>query len=277
MTTTGLTQFTISEVTPAYWQVSFSNPPINLQDPDTLLELQELISMIETDDALRVVVLESADPDFFINHYDVSRAAETPVAPGPTGLPTFIDTTVRLATTSVVTIAKIRGRNRGGGSEAALALDLRFASREKAVFGQPEVGAGMFPGGGALERLPLLVGRARALEIILGSDDFDAETAALYGWINRALPDEELDDFVDTLARRIASFDRAALAEAKRLVNRRTLPRAEDLIETQDSFLAAFSWPSLQERGARLRRRAAEVGREFELRFGHYLADLGDQ
>jgi enoyl-CoA hydratase/carnithine racemase len=277
MTTTGLTQFTISEVTPAYWQVSFSNPPINLQDPDTLLELQELVSMIETNDALRVVVLESADPDFFINHYDVSRAAETPVAPGPTGLPTFIDTTVRLATTSVVTIAKIRGRNRGGGSEAALALDLRFASREKAVFGQPEVGAGMFPGGGALERLPLLVGRARALEIILGSDDFDAETAALYGWINRALPDEELDDFVDTLARRIASFDRAALSEAKRLVNRRTLPRAEDLIETQDSFLAAFSWPSLQERGARLRRRAAEVGREFELRFGHYLADLGDQ
>jgi enoyl-CoA hydratase/carnithine racemase len=277
MTRTGLTQFTISEVTPAYWQVSFSNPPINLQDPDTLLELQELVSMIETNDALRVVVLESADPDFFINHYDVSRAAETPVAPGPTGLPTFIDTTVRLATTSVVTIAKIRGRNRGGGSEAALALDLRFASREKAVFGQPEVGAGMFPGGGALERLPLLVGRARALEIILGSDDFDAETAALYGWINRALPDEELDDFVDTLARRIASFDRAALSEAKRLVNRRTLPRAEDLIETQDSFLAAFSWPSLQERGAQLRRRAAEVGREFELRFGHYLADLGDQ
>jgi enoyl-CoA hydratase/carnithine racemase len=184
---------------------------------------------------------------------------------------------VRLATTPVVTIAKIRGRNRGGGSEAALAFDLRFASREKAVFGQPEVGAGMFPGGGALERLPLLVGRARALEIILGSDDFDADTAAQYGWINRALPDDELDDFVETLARRIASFDKAALAEAKRLVNRRALPRAEDLIETQESFLAAFSWPSLRERGARLRRRAAEVGPDFELRFGHYLVDLGDQ
>ena len=275
--TTELTQFTISEVLPAYWQVSFSNPPINLQDPDTILELQELVGMFESDDALRVVVLESADPNFFINHYDVSRAAETPVAPGPTGLPTFIDATMRLATTSVVTIAKIRGRNRGGGAEAALAFDLRFASREKAVFGQPEVGAGMFPGGGALERLPLLVGRARALEIILGSDDFDADTAALYGWINRALPDDELDGFVDTLARRIASFDKAALAEAKRLVNRRTLPQAGDLIETQESFLAAFAWPSLQERGARLRRRAAEVGLEFELRFGHYLVDLGDQ
>jgi enoyl-CoA hydratase/carnithine racemase len=274
---TELTQFTINEVTPAYWRVSFLNPPINLQDPDTILELQELVGRFESDEALRVAVLESADPDFFINHYDVSRAAETPVAPGPTGFPTFVDTTVRLATTSVVTIAKIRGRNRGGGAEAALAFDLRFASREKAVFGQPEVGAGMFPGGGALERLPLLVGRARALEIILGSDDFDAETAAQYGWINRALPDDELDEFVDTFARRIASFDKAALVEAKRLVNRRTLPRTEDLIETQESFLGAFSWPSLQERGARLRRRAAEIGPEFERRFGHYLVDLGDQ
>jgi len=275
--TSQLSQFTINEVTPAYWHVSFSNPPINLQDPDTILELQELVRLFETDDDLRVVVLESADPDFFINHYDVSRAAETPVEPGPTGLPTFIDTTVRLATTPVVTIAKIRGRNRGGGSEAALACDLRFASREKAVFGQPEVGAGMFPGGGALERLPLLVGRARALEIILASDDFDADTAAQYGWINRALPDDKLDDFVDTLARRISSFDKPAIAEAKRLVNRRTLPPAEDLVETQDRFLAAFTWPTLRERGAKLRRRAAEVGPDFELRFGHYLVDLGGQ
>src|ERR1700677_1625072 len=194
--TNELTQFAIAEVAPGYWRVAFSNPPVNLEDPDTILELQELVGRMETDDALRVVVLESADPNFFINHYDVSRPAETPVAPGPTGLPTFIDTTARLATTSVVTIAKIRGRNRGGGAEAALAFDLGFASRERAVFGQPEVGAGMFPGGGALERLPLLVGRARALEIILGSDDFDAETAAQYGWINRAIPNDTLDNVV---------------------------------------------------------------------------------
>jgi enoyl-CoA hydratase/carnithine racemase len=274
--TSSQTQFAITELTPAYWRVIFNNPPINLEDPDTLLELQELVGMMESDEALRVVVLESAHPDFFINHYDVSRAAETPVTPGPTGLPTWPDTAMRLATTSVVTISKIRGRNRGGGSEVALACDLRFASREKAIFGQPEVGAGMFPGGGALERLPLLAGRARALEIILGSDDFDADTAAQYGWINRALPDDDLDNFVDTLARRIASFDKRALAEAKRLVNRRTLPHTEDLVETQDAFLTAFSWPTLRERGARLRRRAVEVGPEFELRFGHYLADLGE-
>jgi enoyl-CoA hydratase/carnithine racemase len=173
-----LTQFTVTNAAPGYWRVTFWNPPINLEDPDIILELQELVGRMETDDELRVVVLESADPDFFINHCDLSRATETPVAPGPTGLPTWIDTATRLASTSVVTIAKIRGLNGGGGSEVALACDLRFASREKALFGQPEVGAGMFPGGGALERLPLLVGRARALEIILGSDDFDAETAA---------------------------------------------------------------------------------------------------
>ena len=141
-----------------------------------------------------------------------------------------------------MTIASIRGRTRGGGAELAAACDMRFASLERAIFGQPEVGAGLLPGGGGIERLPLLVGRARALEIILGSDDFDAATAAAYGWINRALPDAELDDFVDTLARRIASFDKAALSEAKRLINRRTLPSAADLIETQDVFLHAFTW-----------------------------------
>jgi enoyl-CoA hydratase/carnithine racemase len=271
-----LSQFTVTEVIPGYWRVTFSNPPINLEDPDTILELQELVGWIEADDELRVVVLDSAHPDFFVNHYDVSRAAETPIEPGPTGLPSFIDTTTRLANSPVVTIASIRGRTRGGGAELAVACDMRFASLERAVFGQPEVGAGLLPGGGGIERLPLLVGRARALEIILGSEDFDAAAAAAYGWINRALPDAELDDFVDTLARRIASFDKPALSEAKRLINRRTLPPAADLIETQDVFLHAFTWPSLHERGARLRRRSVEVGPEFELRFGHYLADLGD-
>src|ERR1700731_618808 len=237
-----LTQFTITEVSTGYWRMTFSNPPINLADPDTITELQHLDGLIESDDTLQVVVLDSAHPDFFINRYDVSRVAETPVAPGPTGLPAFIDTTTRLTTSPVVTIASIRGRCRGGG--------------------------------GGVERLPLLVGRARALEIILGSDDFDAATAAKYGWVNRALPDDELDGYVDNLARRIASFDKPALAEAKRLINRRTLPSPDDLIQTQDVFLGAFSSPTVQERGARLRRRASEVGPDFEARMGHYLADL---
>lgn len=273
--TASLTQFTITEESAGYWRVTFSNPPLNLTDPETLLELQQLVDLIESDDTLRVVVLDSADPDFFINHYDVSRVADFPLAPGPTGLPTFIDTTTRLTTSPVVTIASIRGRTRGGGSEIALACDMRFASLERAIFAQIEVGAGVFPGGGGLERLPLLVGRARALEIVLGSDDFDAATAANFGWVNRALPDYELDAYVDNLARRIASFDKPALAEAKRLINRRTLPSADDLMQTQDAFLGSFSWPTREERGARILRKAAEVGPDFEARFGHHLGDLG--
>jgi len=271
-----LNQFSIAKVTPNYWRVTFDNPPVNLQDPDTILELKSLIGLFESEDELRVVVFDSANPDFFINHYDVSRVAETPTAPGPTGLPTFIDITTRLSETSVITIGSIRGRTRGGGAECALALDMRFASIERALFGQPEVGAGMIPGGGAIERLPGLVGRARALEIIIGGDDLDALTAEKYGWVNRAMPDNDLDGFVDNLARRIASFDKPAIAAAKRLVNRRCLPLAADLVETQDEFLEIFSWPSLRERGARLRKRAGEAGPDFELRFGHYLADLGD-
>jgi enoyl-CoA hydratase/carnithine racemase len=270
-----LTQFAITEVSTGYWRVTFSNPPMNFADPDTITQLQQLVGLIESDDTLQVVVFDSAHPDVFINRYDVSRVADTPVAPGPTGLPAFIDTTTRLTTSPVVTIASIRGRTRGGGAEIALACDMRFASLERAIFGQPEVGAGLLPGGGGIERLPLLVGRARALEIILGSDDFDAATAAKYGWVNRALPDDELDGFVDNLARRIASFDKPALAEAKQLINRGTLPSADDLIQTQEVFLGAFSRSTVQERGARLRRRASEVGPDFDVRMGHYLADLG--
>jgi enoyl-CoA hydratase/carnithine racemase len=159
-----LTQFTITEVIPGYWRVTFSNPPINLEDPDTILELQELVGRIEADHALRVVVLDSAHPDFFVNHYDVSRAAETPVEPGPTGLPAFIDPTTRLTNSPVVTIASIRGRTRGGGAELAAACDMRFASLERAIFGQPEVGAGLLPGGGGIERLRLFVPDVQPLD-----------------------------------------------------------------------------------------------------------------
>ncbi|AAY35804.1 MULTISPECIES: enoyl-CoA hydratase/isomerase family protein [Pseudomonas] len=269
-----LTQFTITDVAPGYWRVTFNNPPLNFCDPDTLIELQQIATLIESDDALRVVVFDSDDQDFFVNHYDVSRVADFPLQPGPTGLPTFIDATTRLTTSPVVTIASIRGRTRGGGSEIALACDMRFASLERAIFAQIEVGAGVFPGGGATERLPLLVGRARALEIVLGSDDFDAATAALYGWVNRALPDNELDAFVDNLARRIASFDKPALAEAKGLINRRTLPSAEDLMQTQEVFLNAFSWPTVHERGARIAQKRDEVGADFEARMGYHLGNL---
>ena len=185
---------------------TFDNPPLNLIDPETIIALRELMDTLEADPAVKVVVFDSADEEYFIAHFDVARGGELP-GPGPTGLPAWPDLATRLTRAPFVTIAEIRGRARGVGSEFALACDLRFASRGKAVFGQPEVGTGLVPGGGSIEVLSALAGRSRTLEIILGSEDFDADTAERYGWINRALPDAELPEFVDRLARRIASFE----------------------------------------------------------------------
>jgi enoyl-CoA hydratase/carnithine racemase len=267
-------QFSITEITPAYWRITFNNPPLNLLTPESILELQEIVGRIESNAGLHVVVFDSAHPDFFIARYDLSRAAETPVQPGPTGLPTWVDLTTRLSRAPVVSIAAVRGRVRGVGSELTLACDLRFASLEKAMFGQPEVPIGVVPGGGATERLPLLTGRARALEIVIGGDDFDAATAERYGWINRALPDEELDGFVNAFARRVASFNRQAVAEAKRLINRHSLPATADLVEAQTAFLEATRWPTVRDRALRARERAKDVGADFELRLGHHLGTL---
>ena len=269
-----LTQFTITEQSAAYWRVTFNNPPFNLVNPETILELQDIVGRIEAAPELAVVVFDSAHPDFYFARYDLSRAAETPIAPGPTGLPAWIDLTTRLQQSSVISIASVRGRARGAGSEFALACDLRFASVERAFFGQPEVAAGVLPGGGAIERLPTLAGRARALEIIIGADDFDALTAERYGWINRALPDAELDAFVDQFAHRIANFDRFAIGEAKRLVNRTTLAQPQALLESQTSFLKAVQRPEVRERGLKARNVAVEAGADFELRLGHYLGKV---
>ena len=149
-------QFLATRINNAYWRVVFSHPPMNLIDPDTILEVQQLAGEIGTDENLRAVLFESSDPEYFFSRYDLTRAADTPTSPGPSGLPT------RIGRTPVVSVALIRGRTRGGDSELTLAMDMRFASLEKAIFGQPEVAAGVLPGGGAIERLPLLTGRARA-------------------------------------------------------------------------------------------------------------------
>lgn len=272
--TSTLTQFSIQAVSSRYWRVTFNNPPINLVNPETILELQDIVGRIEAEPELQVVVFDSAHPDFYFARYDLARAAETPVAPGPSGLPTWIDLTTRLTRSSVISIASIRGITRGAGSEFSLACDLRFASQEKALFGQPEVPAGVLPGGGAIERLPQLMGRARALEIVISGEDFDAQLAERYGWINRALPDAQLDAFVEAMAQRIASFDKYAVSETKRLLNRATLPQDGDLTETQDAFLTATQRPQVRERGMKARAKAMEVGFEFEKRLGHYLGTL---
>jgi enoyl-CoA hydratase/carnithine racemase len=264
-------QFSIAKTTPTYWRITFHNAPINLVAPETVRELGDVVTLLEGEDAPNVVVFDSAHPEFFMARYDLARAADTPTAPGPTGLPAWVDVTTRLTRLPVISIACIRGRTRGAGSEFALACDLRYASRERALLGQPEVGAGVFPGGGAIERLPALVGRSRALEIVAGADDYEADMAERYGWITRSVPDAELDGFVDDFAWRLAGFERTALAQAKHLINLRTLPRDADLVESHQAFFAATQSPAAKVRGQRLREVAQSAGIDFELRLGHYL------
>jgi enoyl-CoA hydratase/carnithine racemase len=174
-----------------------------------------------------------------------------------------------------VSIAKIRGRTRGIGNEFVLACDMRFASRQSALFGNPEVGVGLVPGGGALEWLPRLVGRSRALEIVLSGDDFDADIAERYGWVNRTLDDKDLDSFVDALARRLASFDRETLAAAKAQINRFGTPTAAELQSSNDLFFPLLALPSAQARRAKIRNIGYGVPSDFELNFGRYLPTFG--
>jgi len=178
----------------------------------------------------------------------------------------------RMSSLPVISIASIRGRARGIGAEFVEGLDIRFGSREKMILGQPEVGSALIPGGGGSVYLPLLVGRARALEIIAISEDYDADTAERYGWINRAIPDAELDDFVDRFARRIASFEKKALIEAKRLVNRSSLlPDDARLAAAGETFLRMQTWPETRSRIAKIVERGFQKPGDFELRLGHHL------
>jgi enoyl-CoA hydratase/carnithine racemase len=248
--------------------ITFSNPPINMFLPTTIVELGALMTDLEADPSVKVVVFQSANPDFYIAHLDVAKAAEQPEVLG-----LWRDFVLRLSSTPVVSIAKIRGRTRGIGN--VLACDMRFASRHNALFGNPEVGVGLIPGGGALEWLPRLVGRSRALEIVLSADDFDADIAERYGWVNRALDDDDIDAFVDTLVRRLASFDREVLAAAKAQINRLGLPTGGELQSSNDMIFPMLTWPSAQKRRAKLRGIGYGVPSDFELNFGRYLPALG--
>jgi len=267
----------IVEKTPAYWGVLFDNPPLNVVDSSVFEGLQELLSRMDASPDLRVVVFESANPEFYLAHYDMTgKSASVARTLGPSGLPIPTDAFIRLTKSPVVSIAKIRGRVRGVGSEFVLACDMRFVSREKAVLGQPEVGVGVIPGGGGTERLPLLVGRGRALEIILGANDFDGDTAERYGYVNRALPDAELDGFVDELARRIASFDRRPIATAKDLINNVSLPSVDKLLDGRNAFATTLTWPETQQRVQALFKRGLQQEGDLEDRFGAHLATLFD-
>jgi enoyl-CoA hydratase/carnithine racemase len=265
-----LSQFNIDRTFSGRWTITINNPPINMFIPTTIVELEALMTDLEADPSVKVVVFQSANPDFFIAHLDVAKAAAQPGV-----LDLWRNFVLRLSSTAIVSIAKIRGRTRGIGNEFVLACDMRFASRQNALFGTPEVGVGLIPGGGALEWLPRLVGRSRALEIVLGADDFDADIAERYGWVNRTLDDNDLDSFVDTLVRRLASFDREVLAAAKAQINRFGTPTATELRSSNDMIFPMLTLPAAQARRARIRSIGYGVPSDFELNFGRYLPAFG--
>ena len=266
----GPSQFNTDRSYPGRWTITFSNPPINMFVPETIVELGALMTELEADRSVKVVVFQSANPEFFVAHLEVAKAVERPEVLG-----LWRDLVLRISSMPVVSIAKIRGRTRGIGNEFVLACDMRFASRQSALFGNPEVGVGLVPGGGALEWLPRVVGRSRALEIVLSGDDFDADIAERYGWVNRTLDDDDLDSFVDTLGRRLASFDREGLAAAKAQLNRFGTPTATEIQSSIDLLFSTLASPSAQARRAKVRNAGYGTRSDFELNFGRYLPAFG--
>jgi enoyl-CoA hydratase/carnithine racemase len=276
-TATKTRQIRLARRSSTYWRVTFDHPPLNIFGPETIPQLNEVITALETDEQVKVVVFDSAVDGFFLTHYDFLAKPEetTSLPPGPTGLPQLPDMLVRLSRAPVVSIVSVRGRATGVGSELALASDMRFASREKATFSQFEVGASLVPGGGPMARLPRLVGRGRALEILLGADDISGEQAELYGYVNRSLPDAELDGFVDALATRISSFDKQTIAETKRLVNLSSLPPDPEIEVEWNAFLASLARPDAQARIRALLDQGLQQPGDVETRLGYHVGQLG--
>ncbi len=241
--------------------VTLDHPPINLLDLPLIQELDRVGRQLETDGDVRAVVLQSANPDFFIAHADVTLIQQLPkdVPPKATTLGFFHQMVERFRTMPKATIGKIEGRARGGGSELLLSLDMRFGALGRAILGQPEVAVGIIPGGSGTQRLPRLIGRGRALEVILGAQDFPAELAERYGYINRALPPADLTPFVESLAYRIASFPATAIALAKAAVNAAELPTVDGLIEEAHYFNQSLATPEAQERMAAFMARGGQT------------------
>ncbi len=270
-------QIRLEQHSRSYWTVTFDMPPLNIFGPQNIPQLNRIITALETDEHVKVVVFDSAVEGFFLTHYDFLAKLEdsTSLPAGSTGLSPLPDMLVRLSRAPIVSIACIRGRATGVGSELALASDMRFASREKAILSQWEVGAALVPGGGPMARLPRLIGRGRALEVLLGADDVPGEVAELYGYVNRALPDAELESFVDALAKRIASFDKHAIAETKRLVDVASLPTVAEIAPEWDAFLASLQRPAAQMRIKALMKRGFHKAGDVENRLGFYVGELG--
>ncbi|MGH9968380.1 MAG: enoyl-CoA hydratase/isomerase family protein [Pyrinomonadaceae bacterium] len=252
-------------------------PPMNLFGPELVRDLVSLIQQAEADGAVQVLVFKSADPEYFISHVDVTRIKENrEPAAKLTGEPSLGLLFRYLSASRLVSIAQIEGRVRGVGSEFVLACDMRFAARESAIFGQFEPAFGVIPGAGGAQHLTRLMGRGRALEVMLSAEDYDAELAERYGWINRALPSAELDDFVKSLAHRIAKFPVAGHAVVKERVNAIALPTVEDIRRDSDLFLEGTRTEEFQQ----LMRAAFRCGfqtRDAEIDLAELVADLDEE
>lgn len=270
-------QIRLTRTSSAYWRVTFDNPPLNVMGPQFVREMREIIAAVEADEEVKVVVFDSAVDGFFLNHSDFYADMKdlTSMPQGPTGLEAWPDILVRITHMPVVSIALIRGRATGNGSEIALACDMSFASREKAVLSQWEVGVGLVAGGGPMARLPRQMGRQRALEVLLSSNDIGGDLAEAYGYVNRSLPDSELDSFVDALATRIASFDKWAIANTKRLVSAASLPPDVEIAAGWDACMASIARPAAQGKIKALFEQGFHRPGDAEDRLGFYVGQLG--
>ena len=268
-------QIRVARRSPAYWRVTIDNPPINVMGPEMVRQFQDLVYALESDEHVRVVVFDSAVEDYFLNHSDFFAKLEdlTSMPAGPTGLPPWPDFLVRLTRAPFASIALIRGRATGNGSELTLACDMSFASREKAILSQWEVGVSLVPGGGPMARLPRLIGRNRALEVLLSSEDIRGEQAEAYGYVNRTLPDADLDAFVEAFATRIAGFDKWAIANTKRLVNT-SLPPDVELAAGWDACMGSISRPAAQERIKALMAGGFHKPGDIENRLGYHIGQI---
>ena len=254
--------------------VEIAAPPMNLAGPEFYRDLVSLIQQAEADDAVQVIVFKSADPNYFISHVDVTRIKENREAVAKLAGEASVGLLYHhLSVSRLVTIAQIEGRVRGVGSEFALACDMRFAARESAIFGQFEPAFGVIPGAGGAQHLARLMGRGRALEVMLSADDYSAELAERYGWINRVLPANELADFVRSLAHRIASFPAAGRLAVKERVNAIALPSVEDLRRDSALFLEGARSPEFQDQTQAAMKRGFQT-RDAELDLAHLLGEL---
>ena len=270
-------QIRLTRLSSAYWRVTIDNPPLNVMGPELVREFGEIITAVEADEQVKVLVFDSAVDGFFLNHSDFNADFKelTSMPQGPTGLEAWPDILVRITRMPVVSIALIRGRATGNGSELALACDVSFASREKALLSQWEVGVGLVAGGGPMARLPRQMGRQRALEVLLSSNDIGGDLAEAYGYVNRSLPDNELDGFVDALAVRIASFDKWAIANTKRLVNAASLPPDVEIAAGWDTCMASIARPAAQGKIKALFEKGFHRPGDAEDRLGFYVGQLG--